>query len=267
MNISMELAGEIFTFDFWAVAQLCLLVFLAGFMDSIAGGGGLISLPAYILTGMPMHMALGSNKFSSAFGTAISAFNFLRNKKVFLKAVPVSVACGLAGSAVGAYVALLVSDAALRWVLICMVPVVAVFTLIKKDFGREDRSHTLSTRKILIGAGIAALCIGFYDGFFGPGTGTFLIFVFAIFLRFDLVTANGNAKMINLASNVGSLVTFIVSGHVIFALAIPAAVFGIGGNFIGSGLAIKIGSKIIRPVLVLVLTILLYSVIMQSINN
>jgi len=237
---------------------------MAGFIDSIAGGGGLISLPAYILSGLPIHMALGSNKFSSAFGTTFSAINFLKSKKVYVKAIPVSVACALAGSALGAYVALLVSDAVLRWVLIGMVPVVAVFTLIKKDFGKEDRSGTLKTRTILLGSGLAALVIGFYDGFFGPGTGTFLIFVFAVFLRFDLVTANGNAKIINWSSNIGSLVTFIASGHVVYALAIPAAVFGIAGNVIGSTLAIKIGAKIIRPILVVVLCILLFSVITQT---
>ena len=255
---------EFLTFDFFTIARTSLLVFLAGFIDSIAGGGGLISLPAYILSGIPIHMALGSNKFSSAFGTAFSAINFLRSKKVYVKAIPVSVVCALVGSAAGAFVATLASEELLRWVLIFMVPVVAVFTLVKKDFGKEDKSGTLSTRLILIGAGLAALVIGFYDGFFGPGTGTFLIFVFAIFLRFDLVTANGNAKIINLASNVGSLITFIISGHVIFALAVPAAVFGIAGNVIGSTMAIKIGAKIIRPVLVVVLGILLFTVITRT---
>ena len=252
---------ELLTFDILTVIQLGLLIFLAGFIDSIAGGGGLISLPAYVLTGMPMHMALGSNKFSSTFGTALSAFNFLRSKKVYVKAIPISIVCALGGSAFGAYVALLVSDEALRWILIGMVPVAAVFTLVKKDFGTEDKSHTLSTKTILLGAGAAALALGFYDGFFGPGTGTFLIFIFAIFLRFDLVTANGNAKIINFASNLGSLGTFIISGHVVFELAVPAAVFGLAGNFLGSTLAIKIGAKIIRPVLAAVMGILLFSII------
>ena len=249
-------------FDIFTIIQLGLLIFLGGFIDSIAGGGGLITLPAYILTGMPMHMALGSNKFSSAFGTAISTFNFLKNKRVYAKAIPISVIAALVGSSLGAYVALLVNDAALRWILVAVVPIVAVFVLVKKDFGHEDRSHTLSARTILLGSGAAAFAIGFYDGFFGPGTGTFLIFVFAIFLRFDLVTANGNAKIINLSSNVGSLVTFLISGQVLFALAIPAAIFGVAGNFAGSALAIKIGARVIRPVLVVVLIILLINIIL-----
>ena len=253
---------EILTFDITTIIWLSALIFLGGFIDSIAGGGGLITLPAYVLTGMPIHMALGSNKFSSFFGTAFSAFNFLRSKKVYLKAVPVSVVFAVAGSALGAYVVLFVYDGILRIILIVIVPIVAVFVLAKKDFGKEDRSDTLKRRTILIGAGIAAFVIGFYDGFFGPGTGTFLILTFTVFLRFDLVTANGNAKIINLSSNAGSLITFIANGQVAWQLVIVAAIFGIAGNFIGSTLAIKIGAKVIKPLLVVVLAILLGTIIL-----
>ena len=245
------------------IVILCGLVFFGGFIDSIAGGGGLITLPAYVLTGVPMHMALGSNKFSSTFGTAFSAFNFLRNGKVYVKAIPVSVVMALGGSSFGAWVALLVDGNILRWILVFMIPVIAVVVLVKKNFGAENRSDTLRQSIIIMGAGIAALVIGFYDGFFGPGTGTFLILIFTVFLRFDLVTANGNTKIINLSSNVGSLVTFLISGQVIFALAVPAAVFGILGNLAGSGLAIKIGPKIIRPILVVVLVLLLVNLILR----
>jgi len=255
---------ELFTYDIFTVIRLGLLVFLGGFIDSIAGGGGLITLPAYIISGVPIHMALGSNKFSSTFGTAFSAYNFLRNKKVYVKAIPVSVICALIGSSAGACVAMLTSDEVLRWILMGLVPVVAVFVVAKKNFGAEDNSETLSTKVILTGASIAALTIGFYDGFFGPGTGTFLILIFTVFLRFDLVTANGNAKIINLSSNVGSLITFVIGGQVLYALAVPAAFFGIAGNFIGSALAIKIGAKVIKPILLVVLAILLFNIIITG---
>lgn len=249
-------------FDIFTIIQLSLLVFLGGFIDSIAGGGGLISLPAYILTGIPIHMALGSNKFSSFFGTLVSSINFLRNKKVYLKAVPISVVFALAGSALGAFVALMVSAYVLRVVLIVIVPIVAVFVLIKKDFGKEDKTSTLKPMVIVLGAGAAALVIGFYDGFFGPGTGTFLILIFTVLLRFDLVTANGNAKIINLSSNAGSLITFILNGQVAWGLVIFAAIAGVLGNFIGSALAIRVGAKVIRPLLVVVLAILLGNIIL-----
>ncbi|MCL2377176.1 MAG: TSUP family transporter [Defluviitaleaceae bacterium] len=248
-------------FDIFTISWLAALIFLGGFIDSIAGGGGLITLPAYILTGMPIHMALGSNKFSSFFGTAFSAFNFLRNKKVYLKAMPLSIGFALLGSFFGAYAVLLVDAEILRIILIVIVPIIAIFVLIKKDFGKEDKAHTLKTHVIVLGAAAAALVIGFYDGFFGPGTGTFLILIFTVFLRFDLVTANGNAKIINLSSNAGSLVTFIINGQVAWQLVIIAAVFGIAGNYLGSTLAIKIGAKIIKPLLIMVLAILLFSII------
>lgn len=250
-------------FEIIHIVILCALVFLGGFIDSIAGGGGLITLPAYLLIGVPMHTALASNKFSSTFGTAVSTFNFLRSGKVYLKAVPISVVCALAGSSFGAYIALLTSDEVLRYVLLVLIPIIAVVVLVKKNLGQENRMHTLKPGTILLGAGVAALTIGFYDGFFGPGTGTFLILIFTIFLRFDLVMANGNAKIINLSSNLGSMITFLISGHVLFSLAIPAAIFGILGNIAGSHLAIKIGAKIIKPVLVVVLALLLATLIFR----
>ncbi|MCL2416034.1 MAG: TSUP family transporter [Defluviitaleaceae bacterium] len=241
--------------------RLIFFVFLAGFIDSIAGGGGLIALPAYIATGIPIHSALGSNKFSSTFGTALSVGVFLKNKKVYLRPIVPSVVCALLGSALGARLALLTNDDVLRQLLIIAVPIVAIFVLIKKDFGEHNRTSELSGRTIMLGSGLASLLIGTYDGFFGPGTGSFLIFVFTFALKFDLVTASGNAKIINLASNIGSLVMFIITGQVLYAIAIPAAFAGVFGNFLGSNLAIKIGPKIIRPVFVLVLGILLFSII------
>ncbi|MDR2166256.1 MAG: TSUP family transporter [Clostridiales bacterium] len=254
---------ELLTFEILQIVILCALVFLGGFIDSIAGGGGLITLPAYVLMGIPMHMALGSNKFSSTFGTALAAFNFLRNGKVYIKAIPVSVVFALAGSSLGSFVALLTSDEILRYAILVILPIVAIVVIVKKDFGKENRMDSLRPGTILAGAAAAAAIIGFYDGFFGPGTGTFLILVFTIFLRFDLVTANGNAKIINLSSNLGSMVTFLIGGQVIFALAIPAAIAGVLGNLLGSALAIKIGPKIIKPVLVGVLALLLLSLIMS----
>jgi hypothetical protein len=143
-----------------------------------------------------------------------------------------------------------------------MIPIAAIVILMKKNFGKENLADTLRTSVVLTGAAACALVLGFYDGFFGPGTGTFLILIFTVFLKFDLVTANGNAKIINLSSNLGSLITFLITGQVLFALAIPAAVFGILGNFIGSTLAIKIGPKIIKPILIGVLALLLINLVM-----
>jgi len=245
------------------ILRLAAFVFTAGFIDSIAGGGGLIAMPAYVATGLPMHTVLGSNKFSSSFGTLFSVSVFLRNKRVYLRPIALSIVCALVGSTLGANLALRVSDQFLRQMLVVVVPIVAVFVLTKKNFGDKNEIATLNPRTIMLGSAAASLIIGTYDGFFGPGTGSFLIFVFTAFLKFDLVTASGNSKIINLASNVGSVVTFLLNGQVFFLYAVPAAVAGITGNIIGSNLAVKIGPKIIRPVFILVLCILLYTVIFR----
>lgn len=243
------------------IAFVCFFSFLAGLMDSIAGGGGLVSLPAYIASGIPVHMALGCNKFSSAFGTIVSSLRFWHNKKVHLKTAVVSILCALAGSAAGAQTAMIVDDYIFRIILIVAIPLVAVFIFIKKDFGTSNEVDSIMPRKVLLLAAVIGLGIGFYDGFLGPGTGTFLIFAYTLLLRFDLVTASGNAKFVNLASNTGALIMFLLHGQVLFALAVPAAISGIAGNFIGAGLALKQGGKIIKPVFVIALALLIVNLI------
>ena len=243
------------------ILRLAAFVFTAAFIDSIAGGGGLIALPAYVATGLPMHAALGSNKFSSAFGTAFAVSIFLKKKRVYLRPIALSIVCALLGATLGANIALRMSDAFLRQMLVVLVPIVALFVLLRKNFGDKNEIETLNPRTVMLGSAAISLVIGTYDGFFGPGTGSFLIFAFTAFLKFDLVTASGNAKIINLSSNVGSVITFLLNGQVAFLFAVPGAVAGIVGNILGSNLAIKIGPKLIRPVFVLVLGILLYSIL------
>jgi len=245
---------------------VCFFVFLAGFIDSIAGGGGLISLPAYIASGIPVHVALGCNKFSSAFGTIVSSIRFWRNKKVHFKTVVISIICALAGSAAGAKTVLYVDDTVFRIILILVIPIVAVFVFLKKDFGVRNEVDSLKPGKVIILSALIGAGIGFYDGFLGPGTGTFLIFSYALLLRFDLITASGNAKLVNLSSNLGALIMFLIHGQVYFALAVPAAFFGVAGNFIGSGLALKNGSKIIKPVFFIALGLLIVNLIYSLIK-
>ncbi len=246
---------------------VCLFVFLAGLIDSIAGGGGLISLPAYIASGLPVHMALGCNKFSSAFGTIISSIRFWKNKKVHIKTAVISIVAALIGSASGAKAVLYVDDYIFKIILILAIPIVAIFVFLKKDFGSQNEVDSLKQGRVMILSAIIGLGIGFYDGFLGPGTGTFLIFSYTILLRFDLVTASGNAKLVNLSSNLGALVIFLINGQVYFALAIPAAFFGVAGNFIGSGLALRQGGKIIKPVFLIALLLLILNLIYSLIGK
>ena len=145
----------------------------------------------------------------------------------------------------------------LYYVMLAVVPVMAVFLLLKRDFGQEDRSGELSRGQLMAMAAGIGLIIGGYDGFFGPGAGTFLMLAFTGLCRFDLLTASGNTKVANSASNLASLVTFAIAGKVMWAVGIPAALCGIAGNYLGSSLALKGGAKVIRPMFFVVLTLLL----------
>jgi uncharacterized protein len=232
------------------------VVFFAGLVDAMAGGGGLLSLPAYLAAGLPPHMALGNNKFSSVFGTLSSTIRYFRHGMIDVPVALTGAALALVGSYLGARAVLLISPHFLNYLLAVMIPLIAVFSLVKRDLGRTDRSSEIPLRlRILAGAGVAFV-VGFYDGFFGPGTGTFLILFYAALLRYDFVRANGATKVVNLASNVAAVVTFIAHGSVWFALGIPAALCGIAGNLTGSRMVVKGGSKAIRPVFVGVLLLL-----------
>ena len=136
-------------------------------------------------------------------------------------------------------------------------PVVALVILLKPDFGAESRMDRYTPRQLLVRCGLIALVIGCYDGFFGPGTGTFLMIALSTLCGFDLLTASGNTKLINLSSNLAAFVTFAVGGKILWQIGLPAAVFGMLGNYVGSGLALKNGAKVIRPMFIVVLVLLL----------
>lgn len=235
------------------------LVFLAGFVDSIAGGGGLISLTSYLAIGLPSHMALGTNKFSSSLGTSIATYRFAKNKHIQWETAAFSFVGSLAGSAIGAQIALLIDERILSYLVIGIVPFVAVFLLLKKDIGEKEKQ--LSTARSAALAVLIGLIIGAYDGFFGPGTGTFLIMAFTSVLGLSLLKACGNAKVVNLASNIAALATFLFNGNVYFLLAVPCAACGILGNYLGAGMAMKRGAKVVRPMMLFVIVLLLVKIV------
>ena len=229
----------------WALAFLWFFVFLAGFVDSAAGGGGLISLPAYLFVGLPPHTAIGCNKFSAACGTAVD-----------WQVAAISAVCSFASSYLGTRLALMINQETLKTALVVVLPIVAVLLLLKRNFGAENQSADIPKKKALILAACAGLVIGFYDGLIGPGTGTIAIIVFSAWMKYDLKTASGNAKVLNLASNYASLIAVIIGNKVIYSIAVPAAVFGIIGNYIGAGFAIKKGTAFIKPLMICVIVLL-----------
>ena len=227
---------------------VCPLVFLAGFVDSVAGGGGLISLPAYLLVGLPAHTAAGTNKVVACIGTTFAAGKYIRSGNVRIKLALLAAAGALAGSYLGTKAAVHLDDGTLKLVILCALPLVAVFMALKKDFGREDSRPPKAWTKKQEAALCAAigLVIGCYDGLVGPGTGTFLMLAFTAVLGFDLLKATGCAKVANLASNVASAIVWLINGSVLLPIVLPAAVFGAAGNLLGARYAIKGGSKKIR---------------------
>lgn len=244
------------------ILVVCPLAFFASFVDAVAGGGGLISLPAYLLTGMPAHFAYGSNKFSACMGTFFSAARFLKSGTINLKVAIQSAVFALIGSSLGAQLALHLSDHFLRLTMVVLLPFIAAFVLFnKKRTGDESTFLTLSNRKVMMLSALIGFMLGMYDGFFGPGTGTFLILAYTTVMGFDFKTACGNAKIVNLASNFAALAVFILAGKVLYAVALPATAFSIAGSWIGSGLAIKKGAQFIKPVLVGVLILLFMKII------
>jgi uncharacterized protein len=243
-------------------------VFLGGLIDAIAGGGGLITVPAYLAAGLPPHFALANNKFSSCSGTIFATARYFRHGMIDVPVAITSAVLALLGSYLGTRTVLLLDPHFLHYLLIVLIPIITIFTLLNRNMGTHNTSGSLSLqRKLFLGA-LAGLSIGFYDGFFGPGTGTFLILFFTLLLQYDFVVANGNTKVVNLASNIAATVTFLVAHKIIFLLAIPAGLCGIAGNLAGSKMVVRKGSKIIRPIFIIALILLLgkiiYDLVMHS---
>ena len=236
-------------------------VFLAAFVDGIAGGGGIISVPTYFLAGLPSHLALGTNKLSSAFGTVVSTARFIRSGYVDWKLGVPSIILALFGSHLGTRLQLALDERYLKYLLLFVLPVVA-FVVLRQHSLPEERGEISPSKQMAIVLS-SSLIVGAYDGFYGPGTGTFLILIFCNLAKLDVRTASGNVKLVNLASNIGALFTSLMNGKVFLVLGLIGAVFSIAGHYIGSGLAIKDGSKVVRPVILTVLVLLAVKVISE----
>ena len=240
---------------------VCPLVFLAGLLDSIAGGGGLISLPAYLIAGVPPHMALGTNKMGSVMGTAMATLRFARNGYIHLKKVIWFIAAALLGSTVGSNLTLLMSERIVESMMILVLPVVAFYVLRNKQMGDDSKAGSIPPGKSFRIALFSALAVGMYDGFYGPGTGTFLLLILTGAAKYTMKEAAGTTKAINLSSNAAAIVTFLLNGKVLIPLGLAAGICSILGNYIGAGLVLSNGQKLVRPLVLLVLLILFVKII------
>ncbi|HIS99502.1 MAG TPA: TSUP family transporter [Candidatus Faecaligallichristensenella faecipullorum] len=241
---------------------VCPLVFLASLIDAIAGGGGLISLPAYYLAGLNPAMAAGTNKLSASFGTLMAAIRYLRKGRLMLCPALFSVPGALLGAYLGAELLKITPEAFVRGLMLVGLPAMAILVIFQRPAGESGPCKRAGLPVCLA---IGLFC-GFYDGFFGPGTGTLLIILFTQLLRMDAVTSSGTAKVVNLASNLSALVSFLISGNVIWMLGLPAMACSAAGGYVGSSLAISKGSKLVRRIMLLVLAMILIKLAWDMLN-
>ncbi len=238
--------------------MICFLLvagFLAAFIDSVVGGGGLISLPALLLTGLPPGIALGTNKLASVMGSLTSSISFLRSGKIDMHLIKYLFPLSFLGSAIGAYTVQQIPSEFLKPLVVVMLIAVAIYTVLKKDWGSESTYEGITKKNAYIG-GLFAFSLGFYDGFFGPGAGSFMIFGFLL-IGFDFVVAAGNAKALNFASNIAALITFIILSKVNFIYGFIMGPAMIIGAIVGSHMAITNGVKYVRPLFLTVTSVMI----------
>ena len=241
---------------------VCPLLFLAGLVDAIGGGGGLISLPAYLIAGLPAHQAIATNKLSSSCGTMLATSRFIKNKFIDLRLAVPSVATAILGSFIGARLSLQTDETFMQRFLLVLLPLTA-FVVLNRHLFQDSTAESAGAGRTCLTAVLAALIIGVYDGFYGPGTGTFLIIAFTVFAKMNVTHANAQAKIINLTTNLTSLAIFLANRQVLLPLGAAAALCNMAGGYLGAGLAMKKGAKITRPVILLVLALLFLKILTE----
>jgi uncharacterized membrane protein YfcA len=231
---------------------------LAGFVDAIVGGGGLVLLPALFATYPGAHAAtlFGTNKSASVWGTAFASVQYVRRVELSWRTMVPAMALSFAGALAGAWLVTLISPDSLRKLLPAVLLAVLVYTLVRKELGRTHSPRYTGAREMLA-AGSVGLLIGFYDGFFGPGTGSFFVFLFVRWLGYDFLHASAGAKLLNLSSNLSALLLFSLKGHVWWHLALPLALANIIGSLLGTRLALRHGAGFVRGVFIVVVLALI----------
>ncbi|GLC89187.1 TSUP family transporter [Lysinibacillus piscis] len=231
---------------------LIVFGFLAAFVDSVVGGGGLIALPALLFVGLPPSVAVATNKLAGTMGSLTSTITFYRSGQLTIQSVYKLFPLVFFGSMFGAWIVHLMNPNILKPVMLVMLAVVALYTIKKKEWGQQPVKSQHSTIYFLL----IITAIGFYDGFLGPGTGSFLLFAFLL-VGYDFLQAAGNAKFLNFGSNVAALLLFMYVGQVHYAYGLPMGLAQIAGAIVGSKFAIKRGSGYVRKLFIVVTLLLL----------
>lgn len=232
---------------------VCVMAFAAGFIDSIVGGGGLVQTPVLLLSFPHTRVAnlLGTTKIPSFCGTATAAWFYSQRVKIQWRLVGFIALAAFAAALLGSHLVTQIHNDVIKPVILVVLVIVAIYTYTKKDLGINPGKNKVATDSLWKGI-ICGLLLGFYDGFIGPGTGSFLVLVFIALLNEDFLHANAHAKFINLSTNLASIIYFAGTGHIFFKLAIPMAVCNMLGGFTGSKLALLKGNKFIRVFFLLI---------------
>ncbi len=240
------------------IVFLCLAAFAAGFVDAVVGGGGLIQIPAalILLPGFPVATVIGTTKLPSFCGTSLAARQYSRRVKLNYKRIGLMMLLASPAAFFGSHVLTQVSNAFMKPLLLAILVAVAVYTYSKKNFGEHsERDHTEFQHLIYIIS--MSLVVGFYDGFVGPGSGSFLILLFITLLGYDFLRSSATAKFVNLSTNIGSIILFAMSGRILYQFALPMAACNAAGGVLGARLAILRGNKFIRIFFLTIVTVMI----------
>jgi uncharacterized membrane protein YfcA len=246
------------------LAVLALIALVAGFVDAIAGGGGMLTLPALLWAGLPPATALGTNKLQGTFGTASATAHFWRRGALDLRPLLPAAAASFAGAALGALAVAHADPDALRWLLPALLLGFAAYFLHSPRVGDLPAQRRIGPATFAATAGAG---IGFYDGFFGPGTGSFFALAFVALLGFDLARATAGTKLLNFSSNLAALLVFAAGGHVAWTTGLVMAVGQWAGAWLGAHMALRHGARLIRPLLVAVSVLLSLKLLVDQLGS
>ena len=247
------------------ITKLMIIIpvfFVAGVIDSIGGGGGLIALPTYLMIGLPIRTAYGWNKLQAGLGNLVSAIKYFKNNMVDLKIALISAITAMTGAYVGTKIIFLLPEETIQRAITVALPAIAVVMVLRKTDARNVIMKSEISRKTILQALLVGLIMGFYNSLFGPGVGTIAIIGFTMIMHYDARVASGNGKVLIVLTNAIALVSYIKTGNVAYEIAAPAAISAILGNLVGVNLAIKKGEKIIKPVMlvIVILTVIKFAV-------
>lgn len=241
----------------------CPLVFLAGFVDSIAGGGGLISIPGYLIAGLPPVTASATNKLSAGMGATVATGNYFKNGFINIKLAIPCIITAMIFSSFGAKVQMMIPEYYLKIFMLIALPLTLLLVLNKESLKSKTLLKKKLTKKVYSLSLFISAMMGFYDGLYGPATGTFLMIFFVKVVEMNIKESNGIAKAINWATNMGALALFLTSGKVIVSLGLTAGVCNMIGNYLGSKLFIKKGVDVARPIMITVMLIFIIKILLE----